>query len=155
MVRDPSRHVARFARAGADMITVHLEACQTTCDLPMLVHSIKRLGVSAGVAISPSTPVSALEPILDLIDIALVMTVTPGAGGQSLIPSCLAKARCLATRRERSEQSFLISVDGGLHRGNVLAAASAGVDVVVIGSAIWKARSPSDEIRAICTEITQ
>ncbi len=154
MVSDPYRHVARFAQAGANMITVHLEACQATIDLPVLIKSIKELDVKAGVAISPPTVISDLEPILDLIDIALIMTVNPGAGGQKLIPSCLKKAQSLSTTREQSGQNFLISVDGGLHRENVLEAAATGVDIVVIGSAIWNAISPSDEIREICAVLT-
>lgn len=154
MVRDPKRHVARFAQAGANMITVHLEACQGTSDLPVLIKSIKELGIKAGVAISPPTVISDLEPVLDSIDIALIMTVNPGAGGQKLIPSCLGKAQSLSTAREQSGQNFLISVDGGLHRKNVLEAAAKGADIVVIGSAIWNSISPRDEIRAICAALT-
>lgn len=150
MVREPARHAVRFARAGADVITVHLEACQEAgCDVPKLMQSIKYAGARAGIAISPQTPAAALEQLLDSIDLALVMTVTPGAGGQPLIPSCLAKARELVSRRQRGGHAFEISVDGGLHRGNACNAAAIGVDVVVIGSAIWRAPVPADEIRAI------
>ena len=150
MVREPARHVLRFAEAGSDLITVHLEACRDAGDDPLrLVQAIKAAGARAGIAISPPTPIAGLEPLLDAIDLALVMTVTPGAGGQKLMRSCLDKARELAVRRERSGHAFTISVDGGLHRGNVADAAAAGVDVAVIGSAIWRAAVPADEIRAI------
>jgi len=150
MVRTPARHVERFAEAGADLVTVHLEACLDAGDDPrVLLQSIRDTGARAGIAISPQTPAAAVEPLLDVIDVALVMTVHPGAGGQSLIPACLDKARELAKRRQRTGHSFWISTDGGLHRGNVGAAAAAGVDIAVIGSAIWRASVPGDEIRAI------
>lgn len=150
MVREPARHVERFAAAGADLITVHLEACRVAGnDARPLLRTIRAGGARAGIAISPPTPAAALEPLLDVIDLALVMTVHPGAGGQPLIPSCLDKARALADRRDRSGQAFLISADGGLHRGNLPAAAAAGIDIAVIGSAIWRAPIPAEEIRAI------
>ena len=148
MVREPARHVERFAAAGADLITVHLEACGPGAARPLL-ETIRAAGARAGIAISPPTPAGALDPLLDVIDLALVMTVHPGAGGQRLIPSCLDKARALADRRDRSGRRFLISVDGGLHRGTAPAAAAAGVDIAVVGSAIWRAPVPVDEIRAI------
>lgn len=154
MVRNPGRHFARFAEAGSDLITVHLEACREAGDDPrLLVQAIKAAGAHAGVAISPSTPITALEPLLDAIDIALVMTVNPGGGGQHLIWSCLDKARGLAARRESSGHVFAISVDGGLHRGNAAAAAAAGIDVAVVGSSIWQEAVPADEIRAIRTAL--
>lgn len=150
MVREPARHVERFAAAGADLITVHLEACGAAgCAARSVLASIRDAGARAGIAISPPTPAAALDPLLDVIDLALVMTVHPGAGGQRLLPSCLDKARTLAGRRDRSGQRFLISVDGGLHRGTAPAAAAAGVDIAVVGSAIWRAPVPVDEIRAI------
>lgn len=150
MVREPARHVERFAAAGADLITVHLEACGAAgCAARSVLASIRDAGARAGIAISPPTPAAALDSLLDVIDLALVMTVHPGAGGQRLLPSCLDKARTLAGRRDRSGQRFLISVDGGLHRGTAPAAAAAGVDIAVVGSAIWRAPVPVDEIRAI------
>ncbi len=150
MVQEPARHVERFAEAGADLITVHLEACRAAGGRARpLLEAIRAGGARAGIAISPPTPATALEPLLDVIDLALVMTVHPGAGGQRLIPSCLDKARALAGRRDRSGQAFLISADGGLHRGNAPAAAAAGIDIAVIGSAIWRAPIPVEEIRAI------
>jgi ribulose-phosphate 3-epimerase len=150
MVREPARHVERFARAGADLITVHLEACRDAVDDPrVLLQAIRDTGAGAGIAISPPTPAAAVEPLLDVIDVALVMTVHPGAGGQELIPACLDKARELVERRYRGGHTFRISTDGGLHRGNVGSAAEAGVDIAVIGSAIWRAAVPAEEIRAI------
>ncbi len=150
MVREPARHVDRFAAAGADLITVHLEACcEAGDDARMVLRAIRNAGARAGIAISPPTPADALESLLDVIDLALVMTVHPGAGGQQLIPSCLDKVRELSAQRDRAEHEFLISTDGGLHRGNVCLAAAAGVDIAVIGSAIWRAPLPAEEIRAI------
>lgn len=150
MVREPARHVERFAAAGADLITVHLEACGSAGGAARrVVEAIRSAGARAGIAISPPTPAAALDPLLDVIDLALVMTVHPGTGGQRLIPACLDKARALAGRRDRCGRRFLISVDGGLHRGTAPAAAAAGADVAVVGSAIWRAPVPADEIRAI------
>lgn len=150
MVREPARHVERFADAGADLVTVHLEACRDAGDDPRaLMQAIRDSGIRAGIAVSPQTPAAALEPLLDVIDLVLVMTVHPGAGGQELIPACLDKARELAERRHRARHSFWISTDGGLHRGNVGSAVAAGIDIAVIGSAIWRAAVPADEIRAI------
>ena len=150
MVREPARHVKRFADAGADLVTVHLEACRDAGDDPRaLLQAIRDCGTRAGIAVSPPTPAAALEPVLDVIDVALIMTVHPGAGGQKLIPACLDKARELAERRHRAGRSFWISTDGGLHRGNVGSAVAAGIDIAVIGSAIWRASVPADEIRAI------
>ena len=150
MVREPARHVERFVKAGADLITVHIEACRAAGGAARpLLQAIRAGGSRAGIAISPPTPAAALDPLLDAIDLALVMTVHPGAGGQRLMPSCLDKARALAERRDRSGRAFLISADGGLHRGNAAAAAAAGIDVAVIGSAIWRAPVPVEEIRTI------
>lgn len=154
MVREPARHVNRFAEAGADMVTVHLEACHDSGDDPRaLLQAIRDSGIRAGIAVSPPTPAESLEPLLDVIDVALVMTVHPGAGGQELITASLDKVRELAERRRRAGHSFWISADGGLHRGNVASAVSAGIDIAVIGSAIWKAPVPADEIRAIRTAL--
>ena len=150
MVREPGRHVGRFADAGADLVTVHLEAClDDRVDVRRVLQAIRTSGARSGIAISPLTPAADVEPLLDVIDLALVMTVHPGAGGQKIILSCLEKARQLANQRARLGYSFLISADGGLHRDNVRAAAAAGVDIVVIGSSIWRASVPAEEIRAI------
>ena len=150
MVRDPGRHIGRFVDAGADLVTVHLEACvDDGVDARKILKAIRTSGARSGIAISPSTPVADVEPLLDVIDLALVMTVQPGAGGQKMILTCLEKAGNLAKKRARLGHDFLISTDGGLHRGNVLAAVSVGVDIVVIGSAIWRAPVPAEEIRAI------
>jgi ribulose-phosphate 3-epimerase len=136
MVCEPERLLESFAVAGADYITFHIEAATHA---HRLVTAIKGMGKNAGVSLVPSTPVSLLEPLLPILDLVLVMTVDPGFGGQEIIPWCLGKARDLARRREETGAGFLISVDGGIHRGTARAARESGVDVLVTGAAFFTA----------------
>jgi len=146
MTVEPERLAPAFLDAGADYLTFHVEAC---VHAHRLVESIHAAGAKAGVSIVPSTPISAIEELLAFVDLVLVMTVNPGFGGQSLIPACLDKATRLARIRGESGRSFLISVDGGVNRGNLGALAASGVDVLVMGSAFFSARDPAAEIRAV------
>ena len=136
MTHEPERLVALFAQAGADYITFHIEA---VIHAHRLVTAIHGLGKKAGVSLVPSTPVSLIEPLLPVVDVALVMTVDPGFGGQEIIPRCLDKVRDLAGIRERLGLRFLISVDGGINRSTAEAAREAGVDVLVTGAAFFTA----------------
>jgi ribulose-phosphate 3-epimerase len=134
MIVQPSRFIREFAEAGADSITFHYEA---------EVHSQKYLteirswGIKAGIAVVPSTPVCVLEEVLPFIDLALIMTVNPGFGGQELIPECLEKVKKLAKMRKEAGLDFKISVDGGINEGTAVTAKEAGADVLVIGSAFF------------------
>ena len=134
MIVQPGRFIREFAEAGADGITFHYEA-EVHCQ--KYLAEIRGFGLKAGIAIVPSTPVSILEETLPFIDMALIMTVNPGFGGQQLIPECLEKVKKLAKIREDAGLDFKISVDGGINEETAEKAKKAGADVLVIGSAFF------------------
>lgn len=134
MVEHPEEQIKSFAQAGADWITFHWES---TVHVHRLIQQIHELGKKAGVAIVPSTPVSAISEILEYADIILVMTVNPGFGGQKLIPSCIEKVKELVLLREQKGYSFKISVDGGINNETLGLALDAGVDIFVSGSSFF------------------
>jgi ribulose-phosphate 3-epimerase len=134
MVVHPGHFLKDFADAGADAITFHYEAEVHSHKFLSEIHD---LGLKAGIAIAPSSPVSVLEEILPFIDIALIMTVNPGFGGQILIPECLEKVEKLVKAREAAGLNFRISVDGGINEENAEKAKKAGADTLVIGSAFF------------------
>jgi len=135
MIREPDRHLSTFAEAGADAMTVHWEACP---HLHRTLTSIRRLGCRAGGAINVSTPTHTLYDVLDVMDLALVMTVDPGFGGQSLIPRALAKVAEL--RREIDAQGVQVEleVDGGVEIHNASTCATAGATVLVAGTSVFQ-----------------
>lgn len=136
MVHEPGRFLAAFADAGADLITIHQEACQ---HLHRDLSEIRRLGCRSGVAINPATPADTIGEVLQLVDLVLVMTVNPGFGGQSFIESALPK---LARIREMADEQGLggirLQVDGGIDLTTAPLAASAGADVLIAGSAVFR-----------------
>lgn len=134
MIEEPDRYVEDFAKAGADIITVHAEACR---HLDRTIAHIKELGVMAGVAINPATPIEVLRHVLEQVDMVLVMTVNPGYGGQKMIPYTLQKVTEL--RRILGEQGIKldIEVDGGITLDNVDQALIAGANIIVAGSAVF------------------
>ena len=134
MVENPELQIESFAKCGADWITFHLEA---GVHAHRIVQHIHELGKKAGVSIVPSTPISALEELLEYVDIILVMTVNPGYGGQSLIPSCVRKIQELKRIREEKGYNFKISVDGGVNSETLKIVADAGADIIVSGSAFF------------------
>lgn len=134
MIREPERHIEAFADAGADMLVVHAEA---TTHLHRTLSAIKDLGMQAGVALNPATPVVAVENVLDVADMVLIMTVNPGFGGQTFIPSGLAKIRSLLTMINRHEKDIIIQADGGISPGNAGEVVMAGASVLVSGSAFF------------------
>lgn len=134
MIVEPERYVERFRGAGAEIITVHLEA---TTHAQRLLEYIRSIGARAGISICPQTPVAMLEDLAGDFDLALIMSVNPGFGGQRFIPHALEKIREARELRERSHAAFEIEVDGGVNLENVRSVAAAGADVVVIGSAIF------------------
>ncbi len=143
MITDPIRYIDDFVKAGADIITFHYESC----DDPMAVISyIKSKGVKVGVAIKPKTEASVLFPLLPHIDMALVMTVEPGFGGQKLILDTLPKIKELRDHITESSLSIDIEVDGGIGASNLALVTSNGANVIVAGSAIFKSEDPADEI---------
>ena len=135
MIEDPGRYIEDFAKAGADIITVHAEACK---HLHRAIAAIKELGMKAGVALNPATPLSVLDYVLEDVDMILIMSVNPGFGGQKFIPSSLRKiSETRALLNSRGLQTD-IQVDGGVTLSNVAEIIQAGANVLVAGSAVFK-----------------
>jgi ribulose-phosphate 3-epimerase len=134
MVVQPGHFIKDFADAGAGAITFHYEA---EVHSHKFLTEIRGLGLKAGIAITPSTPCSVLEEVLPFIDIALIMTVNPGFGGQAIIPECLEKVVKLAKMRDAAGLNFRISVDGGINEQTAEKAIKAGADTLVMGSAFF------------------
>lgn len=138
MVEHPETMVDDFAESGADWITFHLES---TTHVDRLIHHIKDdLRKKCGVSIVPSTPISALEEILPLVDLVLVMTVNPGFGGQKIIPYCLKKVTELKQKIAENKMECLVSVDGGVNNETLPSVISCGADVIVSGSAFFSGK---------------
>lgn len=147
MIEEPDRYIVAFAQSGADIISVHQEACP---HLHRTIHLIKEQDVKAGVVINPATPVTAIEPILPDVDLVLFMTVNPGFGGQKFIPSVLAKMRQLkGWLIERNLSQIEVEVDGGIHSGTAKAAVEHGATVLVAGSAIFGQENRQAALEAI------
>ncbi|SOB96760.1 ribulose-phosphate 3-epimerase [Pseudobutyrivibrio ruminis DSM 9787] len=134
MIVDPERYVKDFAEAGADIITVHAEACK---HLDATIELIKASGAMAGVAINPATPLSAISHVLERVDMVLIMTVNPGFGGQSLIPYTLDKVRELSQLLNQKGLKIDIEVDGGINKDTIDDALDAGANIIVAGSAVF------------------
>jgi len=143
MIVDPDRYLTRFHDAGASILTVQYEAC---FHLHRTVTEIRNLGMKAGVAINPHTPVSLLENTLPFIDMVLIMTVNPGFGGQSFIDESYKKIKALRKMIDVGGYNVLIEVDGGIDTTNAAALIEAGVDVLVAGNAIFSSSDPSETI---------
>lgn len=135
MVTDPGRYVDAFQEAGADILTVHLEACE---DVQAVLDKIHACGMKAGVTIKPATPVEALVPFLNQADMFLIMSVEPGFGGQAFIPESLDKIRSLRSMLKERGLNTDIEVDGGIYQSNVKEVLDAGANVIVAGSAVFK-----------------
>jgi len=138
MIENPDRYAEDFADAGADQITVHYEACP---HLHRSIQNIKQLGVMAGVAVNPGTSLYAIEPVLEYVDLVLIMSVNPGFGGQDFIESTYERLRYMVNLREEGNFSYLIEVDGGVGLENIEAVTRAGADVLVAGSSVFKAKN--------------
>jgi ribulose-phosphate 3-epimerase len=143
MVVSPERFVDAFAQAGADIMTIHTES---TAHIHGALQKIKAAGMKAGVVINPGTPVSALEPVLNLVDQVLIMTVNPGFGGQAFIPECLDKVKLVAHLRKQRGLDFDIEVDGGVDDQTIKACAAAGANVFVAGSYLFKAQDLTAQV---------
>ena len=135
MIDRPERLIERFAECGADLINFHIEATE---DAEGTIRKIRALGKKVAITINPSTPVSAVEPYLEMVDIVLVMTVEPGYGGQKMIVGCLDKVAELRRLADECHLTFDIEVDGGIPPDNVSMALAAGANVIVAGSAVFK-----------------
>ena len=146
MIEEPIRYIEDYRRAGADIITVHLEAC---ADLRSTLEAIRASGARVGLSIKPKTDVSLLQPYLRLVDMILVMTVEPGFGGQAFIPETLGKIRALRTMLKRERRKIPIEVDGGITVDTIGAAAEAGAEIFVAGSAVYKKPDVAEAVRAL------
>lgn len=135
MIDRPERMIERFAESGADLINFHIEV---NGDPEGTIRRIHSLGKKAAITINPGTPVSAIEPYLEMVDMVLVMTVEPGYGGQKMIVSCLDKVKELRRIADECRLSFDIEVDGGITPENVSMALEAGANVIVAGSAVFR-----------------
>ena len=140
MIADPDRYAAKFIEAGADLVSVHQEACP---HLDRTLRMIRDEGARVGVVINPATPVGSLDEVLDLVDYVLVMSVNPGFGGQRFIPNSLEKIKRLAEKRNERGLDFAIEIDGGVTRENVAEIVRAGVKWVVAGSAVFSGGDPA------------
>jgi ribulose-phosphate 3-epimerase len=146
MIVEPEKYIEEFRKAGADVITVHAEACP---HLHRTIHQIKECGAKAGVALNPHTPVNILENVIEHIDLVLIMSVNPGFGGQKFIYQTLAKTRQLKEMIIASNSPALIEIDGGVGLQNAESLLQAGADVLVAGSSVFGAKDPEATIRQL------
>ena len=146
MIVEPERYVARFAEAGADIVTFHYEAVS---DVRACIGLIRGAGARAGVSVKPATPAEALREVLPLVDLVLVMSVEPGFGGQSFIPGSLDKIRALLAMIREQGLGTIVEVDGGISARNAREVFDAGADALVAGSAVFGAEDPEAEIARI------
>jgi len=152
MIDNPERYLEFFKEAGADLLVVHQEAC---VHLHRCIQRIHDLGLKAGVALNPSTPVDTLKDIFHLLDLVLIMSVNPGFGGQRFIPHTLNKVRTLRSRLDaRDLHDVQIQVDGGVSADNAAALGAAGADWLVAGSAVFKASDRGAAIQDLRTRAT-
>ncbi|QPS70554.1 ribulose-phosphate 3-epimerase [Lactococcus garvieae] len=135
MVEKPEKYIEEFAKAGADIMSIHVEA---TSHIHGALQQIKSAGMKASVVINPGTPVAVIEPVLSMVDMVLVMTVNPGFGGQAFIPETMEKIRELVKLREAKSLNFDIEVDGGIDDKTVEQAREAGANIFVAGSFVFK-----------------
>lgn len=135
MISEPIRYIADFAASGADMITVHVEACS---DVVATIEKIREYKLKVGITLNPDTPVSAIKPYLNRVDMVLIMSVNPGFGGQKLITSSVDKIKEVKRLRDELNLSYDIEVDGGINIDNLATVLEAGANVIVAGSAIFR-----------------
>lgn len=146
MIVEPGKYAEAFKNAGADILTVHIEACP---NLHRNIQQIKSLGMKAGVAVNPHTPVSFLNDILHEIDVVNLMTVNPGFGGQKFIPYTIEKIKQLRTMIDDRKVNVLIEIDGGVTLDNARLIVEAGADVLIAGNTIFKSDDPINSIRQL------
>ncbi len=144
MIVDPDRYIKTFAELGADVLTVHAEACT---HLHRTLQAIKDAGMQAGVALNPHTPVSVLEDVIADIDVVCIMSVNPGFGGQKFIQNTYAKVRKLRTMIAAHKSATLIEIDGGVNATNCTDLVEAGADVLVAGSFVFSSNDPLETIK--------
>jgi ribulose-phosphate 3-epimerase len=146
MISDPDRYLESFRRAGADVITVHWEACT---HLHRTLSAIRQLGAKAGVALNPATPVELVRPVIRDIDLLLIMSVNPGFGGQSFIPATIEKLRQAKELVRASGAHARIEVDGGVDARNIASCVAAGADTIVAGTSVFGAPDPAQAVQEL------
>lgn len=146
MIENPDQYIEAFAKAGADYITVHVEACT---HLHRTIQLIKSYDVKPGVVLNPHTPIESILPILEEVDLVLFMTVNPGFGGQAFIPSVLKKVKALREIIEEQQLTIDIQIDGGINEETIVEAVEAGANVFVAGSAIYGKENRKEALERI------
>ena len=146
MITEPEKYIERFCKAGANIVTFHIEAtnCPDKC-----IELIKENGAVPSISVKPNTPVEDIYPFLDKVGMVLVMTVEPGFGGQKFMADCLEKCRKLRDEREKRGLSFMIQTDGGVNRQTIIDCKDAGVDCAVVGSALFGAENREEELKLL------
>ena len=147
MIQNPERYISDFKKAGSDILTIHAESTENPLKV---LEMIKKEGMKAGISIKPNTPVSKIKDCLSISDLVLVMTVEPGFGGQKIIKSCLEKATELKKLKEENGYSYMIEADGGIDGDNISEVKESGVEISVMGSALYKL--PKEERNAEISE---
>jgi len=150
MIENPERYVEVFAQAGSDWITIHAETCP---HLKRMIKKVRQLRARPGIVLKPATPLKTLFPVLDEIDLVLIMSVNPGFGGQSFIPSTLKKIERLRKIVDQNRYPLEIEVDGGVKVENIREVSTAGGDVFVVGTGIFKTENYEKTIRRLRQEI--
>jgi len=145
-IQNPEKYIESFAKAGSDLLTVHAETCP---NLEQILGQIRQQGVKAGVALNPKTPLSSVEPILDKIDLLLIMTVEPGFGGQAFLPATLPKIREAKEKVQKRRINLEIGVDGGINEKTAPLVVEAGVNALIAGSAIYGAKNVKRAIQRL------
>ena len=146
MIEHPERQIAEFVQAGADRITVHVEACP---DVPAVLRCIRDAGAKPGLSLNPPTPIERVADYLSLIDLLLIMTVNPGWGGQPFVDGSMQRIARASELRAAAGADFLIEVDGGIYPHNALTAAEHGADVLVAGTAVFREADYAEAIRRL------
>ena len=149
MIMHPLRYVREFAAAGADLLTIHYEACEDASEIQQTLRAIRSCGKRCGFSLKPNTAIREITPFLDQLDLVLVMSVEPGFGGQAFLPGSLEKIEQLKAFREQHGYEYLIEVDGGINLETAPLARKAGADVVVAGSAVFRAENKGLRIRQL------
>jgi ribulose-phosphate 3-epimerase len=152
MIENPDQYIEAFCDAGANLISVHVETC---VHLHRTLQLIRSHGALTGVVLNPATTVYQIEPILQEVDLVLLMSVNPGFGGQQFIPSTLSKVQELVELRELNDASFLIQIDGGVNSKNITEIAEAGVDVLVAGNAVFSAEDIAAKVAELQERLDQ
>ena len=150
MIENPDRYLEAFAQAGSDWITIHAEVCP---HLKRVIKKLRQLNVRPGIVLKPATPLKTLFPVLEEIDLVLLMSVNPGFGGQSFIPAALKKTERLRKIVDQNGYSMEIEVDGGVKIENIREVSAAGGDIFVVGTGIFKTENYEETIRKLRQEI--